>query len=268
VIGTVLVRAIGDPAAMTECERLYREVMGLRPEDGSINPRLLTALQHNSGLVVGAYADDRMVGFAYSFLARELRRDPPELYQYSQLAVVAQDLQGRGIGRQLKFAQREHCLRQGVELMRWAFDPMKTRNAHFNLDVLGGRVTEFVPAMYGATGFGSDAADASDRFIVTWPLASSTPVAPEPVRRQSDDAPGTVRADGDHRLVMLPADWAAFRRSNLEQAARLRARVNECFVAALDEGQVGISCNPVGPGLMAYRFAPDEQGVGSWRTAC
>lgn len=60
---------------MAACIGLYAEVMGLRPSDGGLNPRLLTALQSNGGIVVAAYEGDgdptRPVGFAYSFLARE-----------------------------------------------------------------------------------------------------------------------------------------------------------------------------------------------------
>lgn len=60
---------------MAACIALYAEVMGLRPSDGGLNPRLLTALQSNGGIVVAAYEGDgdraRPVGFAYSFLARE-----------------------------------------------------------------------------------------------------------------------------------------------------------------------------------------------------
>lgn len=60
---------------MAACIGLYTEVMGLRPSDGGLNPRLLTALQSNGGIVVAAYESDgdpaRPVGFAYSFLARE-----------------------------------------------------------------------------------------------------------------------------------------------------------------------------------------------------
>lgn len=253
---------------MSDCEALYRDVMGLRSEDGSINPRLLIALQHNGGLVLGAYLDDRLIGFAYSFLGSDSYDGVTELYQYSQLAVVARDMQGQGIGRQLKYAQRSRCLQRQIGVMRWAFDPMKTRNAHFNLDVLGARVTDFVPSMYGATGFGADAADGTDRFIVSWELTSNGPSPAQRVERRNDDQPGTLRAEGDDVVVIVPSGWETYRERNTTEARALRALLRAEFAQLLRDGRVGVSCNPLGTSLMAYRFATDDHSSGTWRAAC
>ncbi|WP_392970909.1 hypothetical protein [Streptomyces sp. LN245] len=180
----LVVRDVDGPLEMADCVALYERVMGLRPADGSLNPRLLTALQDNSGLVVGAYLGEALVGFTYSFLAREPGADgqDPRLYQYSQLAVVAHERQGLGIGRLLKLGQRDRCLAEGTTLIRWAYDPMQTRNAHFNLDVLGAVVDAFKPAMYGASGFGAATGESTDRFIVSWHLAApARPAEPAPL---------------------------------------------------------------------------------------
>jgi predicted GNAT superfamily acetyltransferase len=80
----VEVRALRRPEDCLRCETLYREVFGLTPDDESINARLLISIGRNSGLVIGAYADGALVGFALSFLAR--REEDGRLYQYSQTA--------------------------------------------------------------------------------------------------------------------------------------------------------------------------------------
>jgi predicted GNAT superfamily acetyltransferase len=269
-VSEVTVRDVRGQAEMSACCALYRSVMALGPGDGSINPRLLTGIQHNGGHVVGAFLGPRLVGFAYSFLGRDPAR-PTALYQYSALAVVAEGMQDRGIGRRLKLAQRERCLADGIERMRWAFDPFKTRNAHVNLDVLGGEVIAFNPAMYGARGFGADREDESDRFVVEWPLARTGPAptwpapapapppatAPAPASREWRE--GDVVADGDHVLIAVPAQWDR-RRAELggTAAAALRRDVRASFAEALAAGRVGVSCVRVGPDLAVYRFVPRD----------
>lgn len=255
-----LVRDLDGVAEMSACESLYAGVMGLRPNDGSINPRLMIALQANSGYVLGAFADRQLVGFTYSFLARERPRG--RLYQYSQLAVVDRDHQGQGLGRLLKHAQRLRCLEDGITLLRWAFDPLKARNAHFNLDVLGARLVQLVPSMYGADGFGSDAGEDTDRFIVDWDLNRPTDVRPAvPFPDDVGQQPGATVSDGADLLMTIPADWqrhsAQFGR---EQSDTLRAKLRRSFAEAFDSGRVGVSCRRVCDDVFGYRFTPASSG--------
>ncbi|WP_448322251.1 hypothetical protein [Streptomyces sp. CO7] len=257
--GDLTVRDVRGPVEMAECVRLYEHVMGLKEGDGSLNPRLLTALQHNSGLVIGAYAGTELVGFTYSFLAceRGTGHAGARLYQYSQLAVVAREHQGAGIGRRLKAAQRERCLAEGTTLIRWAYDPLQARNAHFNLDVLGGVVDTLLPAMYGPAGFGDGTGEATDRFIVSWHLDRD----PAPVPRPGPvtvpgPCPGAVHQDGDDVLVVVPDDWSRHRLLlGRERAAADRDRLATTFAHLLAE-RSAVSCRRIGDGLAAYRFTP------------
>jgi predicted GNAT superfamily acetyltransferase len=256
----VCVRDVDGAAEMAACEGLYASVLGLRPNDGSINPRLLTALQANSGIVLGAFTKESLVGFAYSFLARDRparHGNGERLYQYSQLVVVATEHQGTGVGRALKYAQRQRCLGDGITLLRWAFDPLKTRNAYFNLDVLGGRLVGLVPSMYGSRGFGADTGEDTDRFIVDWDLTQ--PLDPDD-RTRSDhpvaNPPGRTVADGDDLLITVPADWQRYRAAFGPGVARaLRQDLRRSFARALDSGRVGVSCRRAAEDVFAYRFA-------------
>ncbi|MDX3071379.1 hypothetical protein ACIP98_07735 [Streptomyces sp. NPDC088354] len=259
----IVVDDVDGPEEMASCMELYADVMGLRPGDGGVNPRLLTALQANSGLVVDAHRGRELVGFAYSFLAREPLEDGPgtaggpawRFYQYSQLAVVARAHQGKGIGRRLKHAQRDRCLAEGITLMRWTFDPVKTRNAHFNLDVLGGRLTAVKPAMYGPDGFGDDTGEVTDRFLVDWHL-TEPPRAARPLVPRAGWRPGTVHRDGEDVIVVVPAQWQKHRAEHgAGAAADLRRRLCETFGTVLTEHE-GVSCRRLDEDLAAYRFVP------------
>ncbi|MER6333171.1 hypothetical protein ABT298_28380 [Streptomyces sp. NPDC001034] len=262
----LVVRDVDGPLEMADCVALYERVMGLRPDDGSLNPRLLTALQENSGLVVGAYLGEALVGFTYSFLARERDTDEqgPRLYQYSQLAVVAHERQGLGIGRLLKLGQRERCLAAGTTLIRWAYDPMQTRNAHFNLDVLGAVVDALKPAMYGTWGFGAATGESTDRFIASWHLdAPARPAAPTPCPPPGGWIVGQVYDDGDDRIVVLPDDWYRLRaETGPEHAARLRGRLTHTFARLLAD-RTAVSCIRLPGGLAAYRFIPRAAAPGT-----
>ena len=58
------------------------------------------------------------------------------------MMAVAKDYQNKGVGARLKWAQRERALAKGGKLIKWTWDPMQARNAHFNLNRLGVTVDE------------------------------------------------------------------------------------------------------------------------------
>lgn len=252
----LIVRDVQGPEEMHACEQLYAEVMGLRAQDGSINPRLLIALQHNGGYVIGAFLYGKVVGFAYSFLGRDpVREGVRSLYQYSQLAVVTNNMQGQGVGRLLKLAQRDRCLADGIKRIRWAYDPLRTRNGHFNLDVLGAQVVDFVPAMYGGSGFGTYAGDVTDRFIVDWPLEADPPKrVPTPALPRPWHTAMCVE-DQDDLLITVPARWDSLRMEvGPAQATTLRDELRRVVTHTLGTGRVGVSCQTVDEDTAFYRF--------------
>src|SRR4051812_6391488 len=199
-----------------EASTLYREVFGYLDPEYGLNPRLLGALASNGGAVVGILDDtDRLVAFAYGFCGTDRRG----FYHYSQSAVVAADQQGHGLGRMLKHAQREVALSHGMSRMRWTYDPMQLRNAHFNLDVLGARGRWFAPDMYGP---------GTDRVIVEWDLTREQPAA-------VDEAELTE--------LILPTDPAELRTS---------------FEELLAKGLAAVSCRRLPDGNGAYYFGPAD----------
>jgi predicted GNAT superfamily acetyltransferase len=230
-----LVRDVTEPDELSLCVKLYEEVFRLGPGDGSLNTRLLVGMVRNSGFVVGAFAGGEMIGFALSFLAFDRARQL--MYQYSQLAVVAEKAQGKGVGRRLKEAQRDAARSMGVSTMRWSFDPFLVRNAHFNLNVVGACAFKVERNLYGTHGHGLDAQETTDRLIAQWDLTGAS------------DRP-TV-GDASQTLV-IPTEWS---RHPDDEERRRREKILVAFDDIFAKGFVAVGC----------ALEPDERAVYSFQ---
>jgi predicted GNAT superfamily acetyltransferase len=247
------------PEDCARCELIYREVFGLAPDDGSLNARLLIALGRNSGMVIGAYGNGELVGFVLSFLARQ--DCGGRLYQYSQTAAILPAWQGLGVGRAMKFAQRSAALAAGIDLVRWAFDPLRAVNAHFNLDVLGAVAGSLARDFYGPMATPDDRGEPTDRFVVDWELRDSAVVARaagahtrehrEPVSIRA----GELRTGPDTALLGIPADWRAFRRSSPAAAGPMRSQILGHAQQLMGTGLAAVSCSRLDSDTAVYRFA-------------
>jgi predicted GNAT superfamily acetyltransferase len=182
-------------------------------------PNLLRAIAHSGNYAVGLYDADRMVGASVAFFAAPAARS-----MHSHITGVLPGLQSQGLGRRLKLHQREWALARDVGHITWTFDPLVARNAHFNLRVLGTRVTEYLVNHYGPMDDGVNRGDESDRIMVSW--ARPAPPAPPPPHER-------VVA-----MVAVPHDIAALRRESASDAAAWRVRVRDDIVRHLAEGLV------------------------------
>jgi predicted GNAT superfamily acetyltransferase len=249
----IIARPLATTAERLAAVRLYRVVFGLPDDDPAFTPKLLCALQHTGGSALGAFDEDgRLLGFTYGFVG--LDRGTP--YHYSQTAAVDPTAQGRGVGRQLKRAQAEVALRTGVRTMRWAYDPLQARNAHFNLDVLGAVGRWFHRDYYDL----QDHYGRTDRVVVEWALdtqhRASVPALPEGVPEW-----GRSRADGDVTWLAVPAGGEELWRLKPGQAVELRDRVADELTRLLGDGQVLLSCRRVDERTALYCVGAPRLGV-------
>ncbi|MDF2580788.1 MAG: family N-acetyltransferase, partial [Microbacterium sp.] len=108
----------------------------------------------------------------------------------------------------------------------WTFDPLFARNAHFNLQVLGARISDYLVDQYGLMDDGINRGDVTDRLMVTWPLAAP------PQERPSDDRVVAT--------IEVPDDIHAIRAASPDEADAWRDRVRtqflEHFAAGLTVG--------------------------------
>jgi predicted GNAT superfamily acetyltransferase len=118
-------------------------------------------------ILLGAFVGRDLAGFVYSFPAVFGGR----FCQHSHLLAVLPEFQGYGLGKALKWAQREEAVKRGYRLITWTFDPLQTRNANLNLQVLGALSRTYFHNFYGMTpslclGPGIP----TDRLLIEWPI--------------------------------------------------------------------------------------------------
>ncbi|MCG5219920.1 GNAT family N-acetyltransferase [Streptosporangium soli] len=239
---TPVVRTLCTPDELGQATTLYRDVFGYTDLRQGASPRLLTSLRDNGGSVVGARDGSRVIAFAYGFHGT----DGISTYHYSQAAVVHPEHQGRGLGRALKSAQRQVALGWGTTRMRWTYDPVIARNAHFNLDVLGAVARWFHGDLYGI---------GADRLVVDWDLTRP----PGPAAPPHDLPSGTAGwahliADGDLRWLPIPTDFAALAEREPKRAAEVRTDLAAELDTLMGDGWAAVSCAPYSPDTAIYRF--------------
>ncbi|HEX9074763.1 MAG TPA: hypothetical protein VF932_03255 [Anaerolineae bacterium] len=209
-------------------EELQRVVWQMPDWRDVVPANLMITVQKNSGIVLGAFDGDRLVGLAFSFIGIDRHIEPPVTKHCSHMLAVLPDYQSLKIGLQLKLQQRALALSQGIPLMTWTYDPLLALNANLNLSRLGAIARRYVENAYGEMTDGLNAGMASDRFEVEWWL----------------DAPRVqARAAGP----ATPEDW----QSLLARGAR------EAFLVSRDEKQL--------PHVEGEAFRPSAGGPGeSW----
>jgi predicted GNAT superfamily acetyltransferase len=149
------------------CVALQREVWG--EEELEVEPATLFVVAANTGgQVLGAFEATTLVGFTLALAG--FRHGAS--YLHSHMTGVRESYRERGIGRMLKLFQREEALGRGIRLIEWTFDPLETRNAHFNLNRLGAIGRRYLPNLYGITTSPLHRGLATDRLVAEWFLDS------------------------------------------------------------------------------------------------
>jgi predicted GNAT superfamily acetyltransferase len=191
----VTVRSLDSTDEFREVERAQQIIWG--GSDLEVVPsHLLATAVHSGGFLAGAFlavpnegalgpeqasdagsskggAPQKLVGFVFGFLGTEEHSTGgPHLKHCSHMLGVLPQYRDRGIGFQLKRAQREFVLRQGLDLITWTFDPLESRNAHLNLTRLGGIARRYRREAYGAMRDALNRGMPTDRLEVEWWIRS------------------------------------------------------------------------------------------------
>jgi predicted GNAT superfamily acetyltransferase len=212
------------------CVELQKEAFGL--PDIEITPRRhLIVSRQAGGWTLGAFIGDEMVGFVHHLAAVKGN----EIFGYSHMMAVAVRYQNAGIGAKLKWAQRERALQEGRNFIKWTFEPMQARNAHFNLNRLGVVIRNYAVNFYG-TDYNQPARDMqsgldSDRLFAEWQLDSPRVIALS--QRQESVIDATPA-----REIIIVSNWRELQKENPVKAREEQLRVRAEFEEAFSDGLI------------------------------
>jgi len=163
-IGIRDLKSIDDLSQMKAVEK---EVWGMADED-ALPLTLAIACKAAGNIFVGAFDKEKLVGFAFGFLGRE----HGQTTIHSHMLAVLDAYRHLDLGSRLKQAQRERAMAMGVHQMTWTYDPLQSRNAHFNFSKLGVVSDTYKVDFYGPETSSVLHRNGTDRLWVRWLLNS------------------------------------------------------------------------------------------------
>ncbi len=244
------------------CVDLQRDTWGWSFSD-IVPVSMLQISVKMGGVCMGAFGPrGEMLGFVYGVTG--VRKD--ELAHWSHMLAVRPEVRDRGIGRRLKLAQGDALRALGVRNVYWTYDPLVARNAHFNLNLLGVTIDEYVPDMYGRSDSELHQLG-TDRFVVRWSLgreegrveprgaqpperrrADAVVVAPEGVVGGPRTLEGAEEVPASQAVgttgymaaatveVLIPGDIEAVEARSVEEALAWRRTTRRAFTRLLGAG--------------------------------
>jgi predicted GNAT superfamily acetyltransferase len=227
----IIIRECTTIEEFDSCINLQREAFGL--PDLEISPRRhLIVSRQAGGWTLGAFTESRMVGFVHHLAAV---RPNNEIYGYSHVMAVARDYQNKGVGAKLKWAQRAKAISEGRDFIKWTWDPMQARNAHFNLNRLGVTVNHYANNFYGidynvdqSQPVGERPGLPSDRLFASWNLNSPRVSALAAGLTHTIDAQPV-------KSIAIPTDWSAVLKRDTQEARAEQSRIRSEFQNAFAE---------------------------------
>jgi predicted GNAT superfamily acetyltransferase len=188
--------------------------------------RLFVVGEKIGGHVLGAFAANDMVGFAYGIPGVRGKHS----YLHSHMLGVREDYRNTGLGKALKLFQRDIALLQGFELIEWTFDPLEIKNSYLNIEKLGAIARRYTVNQYGITTSPLQGGLPTDRLIAEWWLKSK--------RVQSVLDSGRHPAIAVAETIDVPKEiyqWKANPETK-SKAAEVQSRNRERFQSAFGSG--------------------------------
>jgi predicted GNAT superfamily acetyltransferase len=221
----------------------------------------LTAVCQSGGLVLGARdADGGALCGALVDLVADVDGYPA---RHTVFRGVLEPARNRGVGHELRAAERAVCQREGVDLVFWALDPLRSDEAYLAFGKLGAIATGYRRDLFGEVHDTANLGLATDRLRVEWWIDSprvrsildrgnqaphfrlgihEMDVITETRLQQGgfrtltghDEAP---RAE--HVLAEIPVDLDRIRRADTAAARQWRLRSRAVFELLFERGYVG-----------------------------
>jgi predicted GNAT superfamily acetyltransferase len=245
---SIVIRDIESFSEMRAVEQLQRDIWGVTDRD--VFPALaLIPIKEVGGILIGAFADNKLIGFAFGFPGVANGRP----FIHSDMLGVTKTYRSLGLGCLLKLEQRKRALSMGIDRITWTFDPLQSINAHLNFARLGVIADRYEVDFYGETSSHLHRSG-TDRLWVTWWLESSRVVErlngpqaelpPLPrdaqtlLRLDEDGQPILARSeDFENVLIEVPGP-NYFTTGNEERVRVWREATRRAFTSALEAGYI------------------------------
>ncbi len=224
----LMVRHCRSIEEMDACVELQRRVWGERDLEIVPNTVFIVAAQVG-GQMLGAFDAGEMIGFTFAMPGVH----DAKAFLHSHMTAVLENYRDRGVGRRLKLFQREDALARGIGLVEWTFDPLATRNAHFNLDRLGAIVQRGVRNAYGVTSSPMHRGLPTDRLVAEWHLDSP--------RVQEVLAGCVPKPQGETAEIVVPENVEDRKIFSIADVAGIQNRVMTEFESWFDRGYTAIA---------------------------
>jgi len=259
------IRALTTADELRQVFELEQAIWGYESIEDSVPVMMLLVSTRVGGLVVGAYDQGRLVGFAYALPG--IRDGKP--FQWSHMLGVVPECRASGLGWRLKVEQRRLVMESGVDLIAWTYDPLQAANAHLNFAKLGTVAREYHLDAYPGSSSSLHAGTPTDRLIAEWWLRSDRVVerlaaagrgGPERQHGAAALASGVVlreaaevnsvreagewlapdghdlSLDAPHLAVTIPIGFTEMQRGDLPLAQAWRLATREIFTTYLPRG--------------------------------
>jgi predicted GNAT superfamily acetyltransferase len=238
----IVVRKCQSLEEFQRCVDLQREIWG--EKDLEVEPTtMFVVAAHTGGQVLGAFDGERMVGYTLAVVGLQ----DGVTYLHSHMTGVLHPYRDRGVGRMLKLFQRDEALSRDIRLIRWTFDPLELRNAHFNLNRLGAICRKYLPNLYGLTTSPLHRGLPTDRLVVEWHLDSARVVAAiKNLVKDPVEAPA---------IIELPSELESWQREDSPEVGKVQARIREEFTKWFAKGYAAVALR-TGQGNRAYLLTP------------
>ncbi len=254
----VLIRPLTTLSDFEGCVFIQRKVWGHPDLDITPVHQFRIAVQ-TGAIVLGAFVDGKIAGYVYSFPADfgKIRG------QHSHHLAVLPEIQGLGLGKTLKWAQREEALKRKIELITWTYDPMQARNANLNIHVLGVAGDRYLKDFYGETpALVLDAGVPSDRLWVEWWIKSPrvkartkgapAPLDPDAIPKALERAAGGTGPEaGPGRPVLDLKGPASSSKSRKKSGICRRGRES----SGLGRGPPAKRSSPISPAAIGWTIS-------------
>jgi len=250
-----IIRPPKTPEEFRYIEKIQRDAWGA--SDIDITPtHVCVAVGLANGCVYLAFDGEKPIGFVWGFFGLENNG----LYLHSHQLGVLREYQNRNVGYMLKLRQRDFALSHGIDLIKWTFDPLQSKNAYFNFNKLGVVCRRYIIDLYGEIRDNLNRGLPSDRMLVEWHINSPRVIkrigGEKPPKyeflpiniprinevRYIGGVPHVISVDLDLNdrflLVEIPSNYTELRARNFKLVLDWRITLRRIFTAYMNRGYI------------------------------